>query len=206
MIPVILSGGSGTRLWPLSRKSCPKQFLSLCGGHTLFQETVLRTQKFGLSKPMVVCSDEHGFTVSNNLTDIDVQARDIILQPVQRGTASAIAMAVFAALEKEADPVLLVLPADHDIQNEENLGEAYKKAEKLAQKGYMVTFGIQPQEAHTGYGYIQLGDALEGGAHQIHKFIEKPNEEKAQMLLDQGNCYWNSGMFCFKASTYLDVR
>jgi len=204
MIPVILSGGSGTRLWPLSRKSCPKQFLALHKENTLFQETLMALKTLEMEKPIIICNQDHRFTVANNAQEIDAQLEHIILEPMGRNTAPAIAMAAFAALEKEADPVLLVLPADHDIQNQEELGKAYEKAEALAQKGYMVTFGIQPQEAHTGYGYIQLGKTLEGGAHQIQKFIEKPNEEKAQMLLDQGDCHWNSGMFCFKASTFLD--
>ncbi len=203
MIPIILSGGSGSRLWPLSRRSSPKQFLALHTPNTLFQETVLRLKNLKLSKPIVVCNEGHRFTVANNIQDIGCKAQQIILEPIGRNTAPAIAVAALSALEKDADSILLVLPADHQIENEEALAQAYKTARELAEKDYLVTFGVKPTEAHTGYGYIKLGQELNPGANEITSFIEKPIKEKAEEFFNDGGYLWNSGMFCFKAARYI---
>ena len=204
MIPVILSGGSGTRLWPMSRQFTPKQFLSLSGENTLFQATVERTKKFNLDDPMVVCLDGHGYVISNNLKDIGQRAKNIILQPAQRSTAPAIAAAAFRAMQLENDPIILVLPVDHVFENDAALATAFKAAEKLAEKGLLVTFGVKPTEPHTGYGYIKVGQQIGICSNQIDCFIEKPNKEKAEALLEEQGYLWNSGMFCFKASAYLN--
>lgn len=204
MIPIILSGGSGARLWPLSRKSTPKQFLSLHGENTLFQETVVRLKKLDLADPIVVCNKDHRFTVANNLEMIDYQADEIILEPMGRNTAPAIAVAALRALENHKDPIILVLPADHEIQNEEALARSFKIAKTMAEKDFLVTFGIEPKEAHTGYGYIKVGDQLGICSSEVDSFIEKPNKEKAEELIEEGGYLWNSGMFCFKASRYIE--
>jgi len=204
MIPVILSGGSGSRLWPLSRQSSPKQFLALHTQNTLFQETLMRLNNIGLDAPIIVCNDAHRFTVANNIDDISYKAQDIILEPMGRNTAPAIAVAALVALKNGDDPVIAVLPADHTIEDEGVFGEALKLANNMAEKGYLVTFGITPTEAHTGYGYIEVGEALESKANKVSSFVEKPNEKKAKALLEGGQHLWNSGMFCFKASVYLE--
>ena len=204
MIPIILSGGSGARLWPLSRRSSPKQFLSLHGENTLFQQTFMRLKKLDLADPIVVCNKDHRFTVANNIQDIECQADEIILEPMGRNTAPAIAVAALTALKKNEDPVILVLPADHEIRNEDALGRAFKIAKGLAEKNLLVTFGIEPTEAHTGYGYIKTGDQIGICSNNVDSFVEKPNKEKAEELIDEGGYLWNSGMFCFKASVYIE--
>lgn len=203
MIPIILSGGSGTRLWPLSRALYPKQFLPLHSDLTLFQETVLRLKKLGLDDPIIVCNDEHRFIVAENLQNIKTKAQNIILEPVGRNTAPAIAAAALIALKDNQDPLLMVLPADHIIGNVKAFAAATKIAQNLAQSGRIVTFGIKPTEPHTGYGYIELGQSIEENANEISAFKEKPNKETAQFFLEKGNYLWNSGMFCFKASSFL---
>lgn len=203
MIPVILSGGSGSRLWPLSRQFCPKQFLDIHTDNTLFQETILRLKRLDCADSIVVCNKDHRFAVANNLQDVSARSKKIILEPVGRNTAPAIAAAALVAIENNEDPVILVLPADHTIQNEAALSEAYKTAEKFAKQDYLVTFGIQATSPHTGYGYIKRGKELEGKASEVGAFIEKPNQEKAENFLKEGGYLWNSGMFCFKASRFL---
>lgn len=205
MIPVILSGGSGTRLWPLSRPLYPKQFLAIHSDHTLFQDTALRAAEIGLDAPIVVCNEEHRFIVAENLRMIEQEAHDILLEPAGRNTAPAIAAAACAAMKAGDDPVMLVLPADHVIEDVAAFGEAVKTAESLAQEGHLVTFGIKPTEPHTGYGYIQAGDAIDGGASKIKAFTEKPDVKTAEKFLKSGQYSWNSGMFCFKASAYLEA-
>ena len=188
----------------MSRQFTPKQFLTLNGENTLFQETVERTKKFDFDDPMLACLDGHGFVISNNLNDIGQRAKNIILQPAKRSTAPAIAASAFRALQLEKDPILLVLPVDHVFENDAALATAFKAAEKLAEKGLLVTFGVKPTEAHTGYGYIKVGQKIGICSNEINRFIEKPNKEKAELLLREGGYIWNSGMFCFKASAYLD--
>ncbi len=203
MIPIILSGGSGTRLWPLSRPLYPKQFLSLHSEKTLFQETVTRLKQLELSDPIVVCNEEHRFIVAENMQSIGYKAQDIILEPVGRNTAPAIAAAALVALQNNKDPILMVLPADHIIKDIEALAAATNIAKSLAEKGHMVTFGITPTEPHTGYGYIKLGKNLKAGANEISAFTEKPDLKTAQDFIESKDYLWNSGMFCFKASRYL---
>ncbi len=203
MIPVILSGGSGTRLWPLSRPLYPKQFLALHTDKTLFQETVSRLKHLGSLDPIVVCNDEHRFIVAENLRDIGCAAQNIILEPVGRNTAPAIAAAALVAMKDGDDPILIVLPADHIIENLDAFGSAVEIAKRLADEGRLVTFGITPTEAHTGYGYIELGKSLETDVHEIADFKEKPDQETAEEFVKSGQYLWNGGMFCFRASSFL---
>lgn len=203
MIPVIISGGTGTRLWPLSRKNKPKQFLSLFGEFSLFQNTLTRlTGLEGVSPPLIVCNTDHRFMVAEQLQEIDLAAKDIILEPCARNTAPAIALAALKALENDNDPLLLVLAADHVIQNVSAFHLAIEQAKELAEQDKLVTFGIQPQSAHTGYGYIE---AVENDRpSEVKRFIEKPDLATAESYLAAGNFFWNSGMFLFKASTYIN--
>jgi mannose-1-phosphate guanylyltransferase/mannose-6-phosphate isomerase len=203
MIPVIISGGTGTRLWPLSRKNKPKQFLSLFGEFSLFQNTLTRlTDLKGLADPLIVCNTDHRFMVAEQLQEIDLAAKDIILEPCARNTAPAIALAALRALDAGNDPLLLVLAADHVIQNVSAFHLAIEQAKTLAEQDKLVTFGIQPQSAHTGYGYIE---AVENDKpSEVKRFIEKPDLATAESYLAAGNFFWNSGMFLFKASTYIN--
>lgn len=204
MIPVILSGGSGTRLWPLSRKKYPKQFLSLNSEISLFQETYKRLEAINLIDPMVVCSENSRFIVAEHLRNAGCEDSTIVLEPSARNTCPAIAVAALIALEKDSDPVLMVLPADHVIGDVDAFGKAADKAEKLAQEGKLITFGVSPTEPNTGYGYIECGEDIHEGSFKIKNFKEKPNKENAQKMLDQGGFLWNSGMFVFKASVFLE--
>lgn len=203
MIPVIISGGTGTRLWPLSRKNKPKQFLSLFGEFSLFQNTLTRLSGLeDLSEPLIVCNTDHRFMVAEQLQEIDLNAEDIILEPCARNTAPAIALAALRALNTGNDPLLLVLAADHVIHNVSAFHLAIEQAKKLAEQDKLVTFGIQPQSAHTGYGYIE---AVENDVpSDVKRFIEKPDLATAESYLAAGNFFWNSGMFLFKASTYIN--
>lgn len=204
MYPVILSGGSGTRLWPLSRPLYPKQFLALHTDNTLFQETLLRLDALNLQDPIVICNEEHRFIAAENLRIINKKAHVIFLEPVGRNTAPAIAIAALKALKEDENAILLVTPADHVIKNTKAFAKGVESAQKLAQKGHIVTFGIKPTHAHTGYGYIETGDSLSSEAFQISGFKEKPDTKAAEEFLKQGKYLWNSGIFCFKARTYLD--
>ena len=200
LTPVILSGGSGTRLWPLSRELYPKQLLPLVGKHTMLQATVLRLEGLGAAPPVVVCNDSHRFLVAEQLRQLNIAPRAIVLEPVGRNTAPAIALAALAAAP---DALLLVLPADHVIRNVPAFQAAITRALPAAQAGRLVTFGIVPNAPETGYGYIRRG-AAEGDAFRIAQFVEKPDTERAQQFLKSGEYYWNSGMFLFKASRYLE--
>ena len=202
MIPVILSGGSGTRLWPMSRSAYPKQFLPLVSEHTMVQETVLRLKGLDLQAPIAVCNKEHRFLMAEQLREVCSIPQTVILEPVGRNTAPAVAVAALAA--KNPDDILLVLPADHVITDVPAFQAAVKKAETLAEKGFLVTFGVVPTEAQTGYGYIKRADEMAGDAYKVAEFVEKPNAEIAQQYVDSGEYYWNSGMFAFKASRYLE--
>ncbi len=211
MIPVILSGGSGTRLWPVSRKTHPKQFWPLLSEDSMLQETVSRLDSYpGIEDPVVVCNEDHRFFVAHQLQTSTLDNAAIILEPAGRNTAPAVAAAAFHALQNAADgedPVLLVLPADHVIEDIESFHRALAKAEQLAKSGHLVTFGIVPSAAETGYGYIQAGEPLgeQSGARQISRFVEKPDRETAERYLESEAYFWNSGMFVFQASTYLQA-
>ncbi|RUQ33118.1 MAG: mannose-1-phosphate guanylyltransferase/mannose-6-phosphate isomerase [Candidatus Competibacteraceae bacterium] len=207
IIPVILSGGSGSRLWPLSRETYPKQFLPLVNQHTLLQNTVLRIA--GLSEaaaPLVVCNEEHRFMVAEQLRTIGIQPTAAILEPVGRNTAPAVAVAALYAQREGADPILLILPADHVITDVEGFRAAVRQAAPQAVAGRLITFGIAPQAPETGYGYIKAGPPLEdaeSGIGAVDCFVEKPDAVTAQRYLDAGGYYWNSGMFMFRASAFL---
>ncbi len=203
MIPVILSGGSGTRLWPLSRGQYPKQFLPLVSSHTMIQETVLRLAGLeGLKAPIAVCNEDHRFMMAEQLWEIDAKPAAIILEPVGKNTAPAVAMAALTAASE--DDILLVLPADHVISDSPAFHKAIVQAKALAEQGFLVTFGILPTEPETGYGYIKR-DTLScyGSAFSVAAFVEKPDVETARQYLKSGEYYWNSGMFAFKAGSFL---
>lgn len=202
MIPVILSGGSGSRLWPLSRKNKPKQFLTLFNDSSMFQSTLTRLNGLdSLEAPLIVCNNEHRFMVAEQLQEIGLDANGIILEPCARNTAPAIALAALKAMDKGEDPLLLVLAADHLISNVESFHKAIEQARKLAEQDKLVTFGIQPQSAHTGYGYIEAEEKSKPSS--VKRFIEKPDLATAESYLSAGNFFWNSGMFLFKASAYI---
>jgi len=203
LIPVILSGGSGTRLWPLSRKHKPKQFLNLFGDNTLFQDTLSRLDGLtDLQAPIVVCNHEHRFMVAEQLQALGVDNADIVLEPFGRNTAPATAIATLQALKSNNDPLLLVLSADHVIYNVDAFHHAVNIAREQAENGALVTFGVVPTSVNTGYGYIEAVD--KNCVSAVSAFVEKPDLTTAQAYLDSGSHYWNSGMFLFKASTFLN--
>ena len=202
IVPIILSGGSGTRLWPLSRKLHPKQFIDLVNDTTLFQDTILRLPK-DTANPLIICNEEHRFLAAEQLRQIDKESNGIILEPIGRNTAPAIALAALKFVNNGEDPLLLALSADHLIQNIDAFHRSIKVAEKLAENNKLVTFGIVPDKAETGYGYIKANIDNTADYYKIQSFTEKPNEEDAKKYLDSGNYLWNSGMFMFKASIYL---
>lgn len=202
MIPVILSGGSGTRLWPLSRGQFPKQFLPLISDHTMLQETVLRLNGVaGMKAPIAVCNEDHRFMLAEQLWEIGVKPSAIILEPMGKNTAPAVAMAALTA--DSEDDVLLVLPADHVISDLEVFHHAIKQAKILAEQGKLVTFGIVPTEPETGYGYIKRDALQQGEAFNVAAFVEKPDLDTARYYLESGDYFWNSGMFAFRADTFL---
>ncbi|NOT11346.1 MAG: mannose-1-phosphate guanylyltransferase/mannose-6-phosphate isomerase [Methylococcaceae bacterium] len=202
MIPVILSGGSGTRLWPLSRGQYPKQFLPLVSSHTMLQETVRRLAGVAnLKSPIAVCNEDHRFMMAEQLWEIGVKPSAIILEPVGKNTAPAVAMAALSALSEE--DVLLVLPADHVIGDLMAFHQAIEQAATLAEQGFLVTFGIVPNAPETGYGYIKRDTVQLGEAYRVASFVEKPDLETAKRYLESGDYFWNSGMFAFTAGIFL---
>jgi mannose-1-phosphate guanylyltransferase/mannose-6-phosphate isomerase len=204
LVPVILSGGAGTRLWPLSRELHPKQLLALIGRNTMLQETILRLAGVEAGAPIVVCNETHRFLVAEQLRAIQCTSRAIVLEPMGRNTAPAIALAAHAALAgDEADPLLLVLPADHVIRDIEKFHAAIEIASAAARADALVAFGIVPTAPETGYGYIRRGER-NGDSYRIAEFVEKPDVERARKFLSSGDYYWNSGMFLFRARRYLD--
>ena len=200
--PVLLSGGSGTRLWPLSRESHPKQFLPLAGDDTMLQATWKRVAAIADAAPIVVAGEDHRFLVAEQLRQIDAPAPAIVLEPVGRNTAPAIAAAAMQAMAGGADPLLLVLPSDHVVRDAQAFRAAVLAAVPAAVAGALVTFGIVPHAPEAGFGYIQAepGD----GVRKVSRFVEKPDVETAQAYLDAGGYFWNSGMFLLRASRYLE--
>ena len=230
--PVILCGGSGTRLWPLSRENYPKQLLKLAGDHTMLQSTALRLQGLeleegdSLAKPLLVGNEEYRFLIAQQLQEIGIQHAPLILEPCGRNTAPALTLAALAAQAIDEDPILVIMPADHVIQDEAAFCRAVNQGAQLAALGKLVTFGIQPTAPETGYGYIQLGAQIslpspasgggvggEGGCkgeehnqphpHQVTQFVEKPNQTTAEHYLSTGQYLWNGGIFVIKASVWL---
>jgi len=196
---VVMAGGIGSRLWPFSRADYPKQFLRLHGDKTMLQSTMLRLKNLDISSSVTICNEEHRFLVAEQLREINNDG-SIILEPVGRNTAPTIAL---AAISAEDDPLLLVLPADHLVRDEGAFTKVVNQAIPLAESGKLVTFGIVPSEAHTGYGYIKMG-GQEGGGFVVDKFVEKPSKVVAQEYIGSNDYLWNSGMFLFKASRYLE--
>jgi mannose-1-phosphate guanylyltransferase / mannose-6-phosphate isomerase len=203
--PVLLSGGSGTRLWPLSRQSRPKQLLALTGSRTMLQETALRVDEESLQRLIVVCSSEHRFAIAEQLHGIGLAAPRIILEPVGRNTAPAAAVAALAATEKDADALLLLMPADHLIADSQSFRRAVATGAFAAAEGHVVLFGIAPESPATGYGYIESGDPLAGhaGIHNVVRFHEKPDGATAKAYLKGGRHWWNSGIFLVAARVLL---
>ncbi len=204
IVPVILSGGAGTRLWPLSRELYPKQLLPLLGERTMLQETLLRLDGLaGVAPPLVVCNEAHRFMVAEQLRLIGQAGAAIMLEPVGRNTAPAVALAALQATAGGDDPLLLVLPADHAIRDAATLRAAIGCGAPHARSGVLLTFGIVPTAAETGYGYIKAGASLAPEVFEVDAFVEKPDRETAERYLASGQYYWNSGMFLFRASNFL---
>jgi len=204
LTPVILSGGVGSRLWPISREFHPKQLLPLAGELSMLQATLHRTGELEAAPALVVCNEEHRFMVAEQLRQVELDAGALILEPEGRNTAPAVALAALYALEHDPEAVLLVLPADHLIQDVDAFVSAVGRALPHAMPGYMMTFGINPATPETGYGYIKRGDAMADDIYRLNCFVEKPDEATARSYLEDGSYLWNSGMFLLRADTYLE--
>ena len=202
--PVLLSGGAGSRLWPVSREACPKQFLPLAGEQSMLVDTLLRLQALPAQPPLVVCNDEHRFIVAEQLREAGLEGAEIILEPFGRNTAPAVAVAALQALAKDPEAILLVLPADHLIENPAAFHRAVIDALPLAEQGRLVTFGVVPVRAETGYGYIRRGAELAAALYDLDSFVEKPDAATAAQYLASGEYLWNSGMFLLAAKTYIE--
>lgn len=214
--PVVLCGGSGTRLWPLSRENHPKQLISVAEDETMLQATIRRVQAgrgatLGWANPVIVCNEEHRFMVAQQLREIGKAPAAILLEPAGRNTAPALTLAALMLADRASaqDPIMLVSPADHVVEDSESFARAVAEAQYHAARGCLVTFGVRPASAETGYGYIRrglpVGDGSSGSASYVQQFIEKPEADVAQQLLDQGDALWNSGMFMMRVSVWLAV-
>ena len=202
-IPVILSGGAGTRLWPMSTQTMPKQFHRLLGDKTLFQQTALRAHEVGGDlPPFVIGNGKHAARIMDDLDQVGTPPGRLILEPVGRNTAAAIAMAALEA--PRTDALLLVMPSDHVIKDERAFAAAIHQAEAAARDGWLVTFGITPHQPATGYGYIRLGDPIADAVHKVVRFVEKPEAARAAAMIAQGNHVWNAGLFLFRADRLLE--
>lgn len=204
IIPIIMAGGSGSRLWPLSRQLNPKQFLPLADAElSMLQATIQRLAGLDIGLPRLICNEQHRFLAAEQLRLLGMEQASILLEPVGRNTAPAVALAALQAVADGSDPVLLVLAADHLIVDVAAFQASILSALPLAQAGKLVTFGIVPTHAETGYGYIEQGAAVGGGGYAVSRFVEKPDLVTAQAYLASGSYLWNSGMFMFRASRYL---
>ncbi len=201
--PIIMAGGTGSRLWPLSRELFPKQFQKLHGNQTMLQATIERLQGLDCLTPIVICNENHRFIVAEQLRQIGQLNHNIILEPVGKNTAPAIALASFYTTKNGANPDLLILPADHVILDTPAFQTSIKQALSHIENNKLVTFGIVPHSPETGYGYIQCGEQLAQTGLVVNQFVEKPDQQTAQSYLDSGSYLWNSGMFAFKAENYL---
>ncbi|STN22928.1 mannose-1-phosphate guanylyltransferase [Escherichia fergusonii] len=213
LIAVVMAGGTGSRLWPLSREHYPKQFLQLSGENTLLQSTLLRLSPLSCETPLVITNEQHRFVVAEQLRQINQLSDNIILEPCGRNTAPAIALSAFTALKRneQQDPILLVLAADHVINKTDVFCNAIKNSISIVEQGNILTFGIIPHYAETGYGYIKKGNVIkesDSGVgnkfYQVEQFVEKPNRSRAEEYISSDKYLWNSGMFMFKASVYLE--
>jgi mannose-1-phosphate guanylyltransferase/mannose-6-phosphate isomerase len=203
LTPVLLSGGVGSRLWPVSRETYPKQFQPLAGEFSLLQETLQRTSGVEETAPIVVCNEEHRFMVAEQLRQVKLTTSALILEPEGRNTAPAVALAALHALQADPEALLLVLPADHIIQNVGAFAETVGRAVPMAQQGRLMTFGVVPSGAETGYGYIKCGGELGRDLYELERFVEKPDAATAAAYVESGSYLWNSGMFLLRAADYL---
>ncbi len=205
IVPVILSGGSGSRLWPLSRKALPKQLLPLAGPDTMIQATAGRARDTGFTAPIIIAGQDHRFLIAEQLRAVGIADARIILEPAGRNTAPAAAVAALKVMEDDPDGLILLMPSDHVVANPKAFGEAVAVAAAAARTGALVTFGIAPGAPETGYGYIKAGPALDGvtGARKVDRFVEKPDRATAEKYLASGEYFWNSGMFLFSARAFL---
>ena len=207
--PLILSGGSGKRLWPLSRQAHPKQFLKLLGNHSLFQDTCLRLPKGAFAAPTVIANEAHRFLVAEQLRELGLAAKSIVLEPMGRNTAPAAVIGALLAAREDIDRLILLLPSDHAITDVEAFTAALASGIPAAQHGAIVTFGVKPDKPHTGYGYIELAtdadDHHDGAALPVKRFVEKPDAKHARDYVESGHFYWNAGIFLFTARTMLEA-
>ncbi|MFL1455758.1 mannose-1-phosphate guanylyltransferase/mannose-6-phosphate isomerase [Marinobacter sp. GN3S48] len=203
IFPVIMAGGNGTRLWPMSRQAYPKQFLPLAGERSMLQETIARLDGLDVAESLLICNEDHRFLAAEQLRQMGHLNHNIILEPAGRNTAPAIALAALTAQQKKQDALLLVLAADHAIADAPEFREVVTSSIPLAEKGELVTFGIVPTHAETGYGYIRRGEAQASG-FTVAEFVEKPEQDAADTYIQSGDYYWNSGMFLFRADKYLE--
>lgn len=207
IFPVILSGGFGGRLWPLSRVKMPKQFISILGEKSLFQEALVRIQGInGMQAPTLICNTMHRFIAAEQLRSMHIPPRKILLEPVARNTAPAILCAALQVARENPEGVMLVMPSDHLILDVPSFKKAVEDGYQVCQQNQLVTFGIIPNQPKTGYGYTKQGSKLEGteAGYKVHQFVEKPDLETAKEYLASGDYFWNSGIFMFKASTVIE--